>query len=148
MASSTESLVPMTRAFLTSYYDTYKFLPLSDDIPRLSSEIRSLTADLLSNSSATPGEERLVVDELESPPPHKVDESMWKNREHMEEVVLLLDRPHWPQSVSIDVNVKQLVLPYIFLFLIFGGMSSFKSLRVPRMLSLLLFSFACNISLI
>lgn len=53
--ASTEGLVPITRAFLSSYYDTYKFPPLSDDIARLSSEIRSLTADLLSNSPATPG---------------------------------------------------------------------------------------------
>lgn len=40
------------------------------------------------------------MSELESEPPHKVDENMWKNREHMEEILYLLEKPHWPRSVS------------------------------------------------
>ncbi|KAM2664248.1 hypothetical protein EV1_010695 [Malus domestica] len=100
--ASTEGIVPITRAFLASHYDTYQFLPLSNDIARLSAEIRSFTADLLRHSPAAQGEERLLVSELDSEPPHKVDENMWKNREHMEEILFLLEKPHWPQTVSIS----------------------------------------------
>ncbi|BFG36670.1 hypothetical protein CerSpe_229440 [Prunus speciosa] len=98
--ASTEGIVPITRAFLASYYDTYQFSPLSNDVARLSSEIRSFTADLLNSSTAAEGEERLLVSELESEPPHKVDENMWKNREHMEEILYLLEKPHWPRSLQ------------------------------------------------
>ncbi|TQD80787.1 hypothetical protein C1H46_033622 [Malus baccata] len=53
--ASTEGMVPITRAFLASYYDTYQFPPLSNDIARLSAEIRSFTADLLPHSLAAQG---------------------------------------------------------------------------------------------
>ncbi|KAM1563738.1 hypothetical protein EV2_039290 [Malus domestica] len=94
--ASTEGMVPITRAFLASYYDTYQFPLLSNDIARLSAEIRSFTADLLRHSLAAQGEGRLLVSELDSEPPHKVDENMWKNREPMEEILFLLEKPHWP----------------------------------------------------
>ncbi|BBH06402.1 hypothetical protein Prudu_018049 [Prunus dulcis] len=81
--ASTEGIVPITRAFLASYYDTYQFSPLSNDVARLSSEIRSFTADLLNSSPAA-----------------EVDENMWKNREHMEEILYLLEKPHWPRSLQ------------------------------------------------
>ncbi|CAN6724395.1 unnamed protein product [Malus baccata var. baccata] len=100
--ASTEGIVPITRAFLASYYDTYQFPPLSNDVARLSAEIRSFTADLLRHSPAAQGEERLLVSELESEPPHKVDENMWKNREHMEEILFLLEKPHWPQTLRMQ----------------------------------------------
>ncbi|KAM1257793.1 hypothetical protein TB2_036901 [Malus domestica] len=100
--ASTEGIVPITRAFLASYYDTYQFSPLSNDIARLSAEIRSFTADFLCHSPAAQGEERLSVSELDSEPPHKVDVNMWKNREHMEEILFLLENPHWPQTVSLS----------------------------------------------
>ncbi|CAL5375465.1 unnamed protein product [Camellia sinensis] len=43
---SMDGLVPITRAFLASYYDKYPFTPLSDDVSRLTTEIRSVASDL------------------------------------------------------------------------------------------------------
>ncbi|XP_021890051.1 uncharacterized protein LOC110808754, partial [Carica papaya] len=40
-------------------------------------------------------ESRLVA-EVEHEPPHKIDENMWKNREHIEEILFLLERSRWP----------------------------------------------------
>nr|VDC95571.1 unnamed protein product [Brassica rapa] len=40
--ASTDGLVPITRAFLASYYNKYPFPPLSDDVSRLSSDMASL----------------------------------------------------------------------------------------------------------
>lgn len=53
MASSTEGLVPITRTFLSRYYDKYPFTPLCDDVSRLSSELRAMAEDLLKESPAT-----------------------------------------------------------------------------------------------
>ncbi|XP_044498347.1 uncharacterized protein LOC123220296 isoform X1 [Mangifera indica] len=36
------------------------------------------------------------MQEADRQPPHKIDENMWKNREHMEEILFLLERSHWP----------------------------------------------------
>ncbi|CAL5441782.1 unnamed protein product [Camellia sinensis] len=44
--ASMDGLVPITRAFLASYYDKYPFTPLSDDVSRLTTEIRSVASDL------------------------------------------------------------------------------------------------------
>lgn len=52
---STDGLMPITRAFLSSYYDKYQFPPLSDDVSRLSDQIRAMSADLLHDSPATQG---------------------------------------------------------------------------------------------
>lgn len=43
--------------------------------------------------------ENLVLEEADAQPPHKIDENMWKNREHIEEILYLLERSHWPPSV-------------------------------------------------
>ncbi|XVE84284.1 hypothetical protein DITRI_Ditri17bG0000500 [Diplodiscus trichospermus] len=96
--TSTEGLVAITRTFLASYYDKYPFDPLSDDVSRLSSEIRSFSQDLLQSFPPTEGES-LLIREADSQPPHKMDENMWKNREHIEEILFLLDRSHWPTSL-------------------------------------------------
>ncbi|PKI44594.1 uncharacterized protein LOC116206866 [Punica granatum] len=96
--ASTEGLMPITRSFLASYYDKYPFSPLSDDVHRLSSQIRSLSSDLLSHLPPNEGESELV-EEADRSAPHKVDENMWKNREHMEEIVFLLDRSRWPPAL-------------------------------------------------
>ncbi|XP_021297840.1 uncharacterized protein LOC110426855 isoform X4 [Herrania umbratica] len=93
--ASTEGLVPITRTFLASYYDKYPFDPLSDDVSRLSSEIRSFAQDLLQGLPPSQGES-LLIQEADSEPPHKIDENMWKNREHIEEILFLLERSHWP----------------------------------------------------
>ncbi|XP_068641036.1 uncharacterized protein [Aristolochia californica] len=97
--ASTEGLVPITREYLARYYDKYPFPPLPDDVSRLSSELRGMSEDLLRQLSATSGEEMLLL-EVESPPPHKMDENLWKNREHIEEILYLLERSHWPRSLQ------------------------------------------------
>ncbi|KAL2899716.1 Retinal-binding protein [Bienertia sinuspersici] len=107
--ASTEGLVPITRAYLSSYYDKYPLVPLSDDVSTLSSQIHSFIADLKAHTPLTQAES-LVVDEVDQEPPHKIDANMWKNREHIEEIIFLLDRPNWPatlqqQSKSGDVEL-------------------------------------------
>ncbi|KAE8098958.1 hypothetical protein FH972_016978 [Carpinus fangiana] len=93
--ASTDGLVPITRSYLATYYDKYPFAPPSDDVSRLSSEIRSMANDLLSHLPPTQ-DERLLLDEADRQPPHKIDENMWKNREHIEEILFLLETSHWP----------------------------------------------------
>ncbi|XP_073272219.1 uncharacterized protein [Primulina huaijiensis] len=112
---STEGLVPITRAFLASYYDKYPFTPLSDDVVRLSDQIHAIAIDLLNGSSPTPGES-LLLQEAERHPPHKIDENMWKNREQIEEILFLLDVSRWPaslrqESVVEGVELAAVVMP-------------------------------------
>ncbi|KAB5531874.1 hypothetical protein DKX38_018544 [Salix brachista] len=63
--ASTEGLVPITRRFLASYYEKYPFAPLPDDVSRLSSEIRSITSDLLKDSPPRSQEEIVLLKEAE-----------------------------------------------------------------------------------
>ncbi|KAJ8753808.1 hypothetical protein K2173_000062 [Erythroxylum novogranatense] len=98
--ASTEGLVPITRSFLASYYDKHPFQPLSDDVSRLSSQIRSIAFDLLNHSPPISPDERLLVEEAERDPPHKMDENMWKNREHIEEILYLLQQSNWPSPLQ------------------------------------------------
>jgi len=53
--ASTEGLVPITRAFLASYYDKHPFTPLSADVTALSSQIRSMANDFLSHHPPSQG---------------------------------------------------------------------------------------------
>ncbi|OIS98162.1 PREDICTED: uncharacterized protein LOC109233430 [Nicotiana attenuata] len=111
--ASTEGLMPITRAFLASYYDNYPFSPLSEDVSRLSDQIHSMANDLHKDSPLTEGESSLVR-EAESPPPHKVDENLWKNREQIEEILFLSESSNWPpvlksQSTAEDAELASLL---------------------------------------
>lgn len=53
--ASTEGLVPITRAFLASYYDKYPFPPLSDDVSGLYSDMASLIQLLALQSPPSQG---------------------------------------------------------------------------------------------
>ncbi|GAB2273012.1 hypothetical protein Dimus_007824 [Dionaea muscipula] len=102
--ASMEGLVPITRAFLAQYYDKYPF-ELVSDVPRLTADVRSVISYLMSNSSLSEGESNLVQ-EVDHKPPHKIDENLWKNREHIEEVLFLLERSSWPPSLHVPSTAE------------------------------------------
>ncbi|KAL2457862.1 gold [Abeliophyllum distichum] len=108
----TDGLVPITRSFLSSYYDKYKFPTLSDDVSRLSDQIRAMSADLLHDSPATQGES-LLVQEADRQPPHKIDENMWRNREQIEEILYLLEVSQWPRVLQQQSTLEDAELPSV-----------------------------------
>nr|AFK45888.1 unknown [Lotus japonicus] len=99
MAASTEGLVPITRAFLASYYDNHPFTPLSPNVDTLSSRLRSIADHLLSQFPPNQGESNLI-NKADAQPPHKIDENMWRNREYIEETIFLLERSNWPEALK------------------------------------------------
>ncbi|XP_071697245.1 uncharacterized protein [Rutidosis leptorrhynchoides] len=101
--ASTNGLVPITRAFLSSYYDKYPFSPISADVTRLTNELHKISIDLQKGTTSPlslPEGEKILLQEAETDPPHKMDENMWKNREHIEEIIFLLESSHWPKSLQ------------------------------------------------
>ncbi|KAI3525796.1 hypothetical protein L1887_04890 [Cichorium endivia] len=98
--ASKGGLLPITRAFLSSYYDKHPFSPISDDVSRLSQELHSFSNHLRNTSLPLPEDQRLLLKEVKLEPPHKIDENMWKNREQIEEIIFLLERSHWPKSLQ------------------------------------------------
>ncbi|KAL7599446.1 hypothetical protein Lser_V15G25911 [Lactuca serriola] len=93
-------ILPITRAFLSSYYDKHQFPSISDDVSRLSQQLHTCSDHLRKISLPLPEGERLLLKEVEMQPPHKIDENMWKNREQIEEIIFLLERSHWPKSLQ------------------------------------------------
>ncbi|KAL3826217.1 hypothetical protein ACJIZ3_022246 [Penstemon smallii] len=125
---STEGLVPITRAYLASYYDKYPFEPLSTDVSRLTDQIHAMAVDLLNDSPPTQGESLLVQD-AEQQPPHKVDENMWKNREQIEEIIFLLEPSHWPRALQQQLTVEDSELASVLGLLEEKFNSTLKSLE-------------------
>lgn len=41
-----------------------------------------------------------LITDINASPPHKIDENLWRNREQIEEITLLLKKDKWPASVS------------------------------------------------
>ncbi|WOK93723.1 hypothetical protein Cni_G02423 [Canna indica] len=99
MALSTEGLVPITRAFLARYYDKYPVPPMSEDVARITAELRELSNGLASECLLTSGE-KLLLEEVDQPPAHKIDENLWKNRENIEEIISLLKEVHRPRMLQ------------------------------------------------
>ncbi|XP_043704527.1 uncharacterized protein LOC122654484 isoform X2 [Telopea speciosissima] len=95
----TEGLVPITRTFLARYYDKYPLPVLPEDVFRLSTQLREMTNDLQKEFPLTEAES-VLAREADCPPPHKIDQNMWKNREHIEELLLLLEKSHWPRVLQ------------------------------------------------
>ncbi|KAF3448943.1 hypothetical protein FNV43_RR09661 [Rhamnella rubrinervis] len=87
--------------------------PLSDDVSRLSSEIRSISDELLNHLPPTPGD-NLLLQEVDGEVPHKIDENLWKNREHIEEILFLLERSHWPSALQQQSTLDDAELAVIF----------------------------------
>ncbi|XP_052154446.1 uncharacterized protein LOC127772552 [Oryza glaberrima] len=105
---ATEGLVPITRAYLARYYDKYPLPPLPDAATALADRLRAISAALALAAAApiTPDEE-LLEKEANGIPAHKIDENLWKNREQMEEILLLLNkcrRPLQQRSTAEDTE--------------------------------------------
>ncbi|KAG6482419.1 hypothetical protein ZIOFF_059050 [Zingiber officinale] len=109
MASSTQGLVPITRAYLAHYYDKYLLPPLPEDVARLTAELRKLSDGLASEFPLTEAEE-LLVQEVDRQPAHKVDQNLWKNRENLEEILFLLDQAHRPRMFQEKANREDVAI--------------------------------------
>ncbi|XP_071689822.1 uncharacterized protein [Rutidosis leptorrhynchoides] len=107
---SNRGLVPITRALLSSYYDKHPFPSISDDVSTLSQQLHNLSNHLRNTSLPLLEGERLLLKEVESQPPHKIDENMWKNREQIEEIIFLLESSHWPKSLKIQSTPEDIEL--------------------------------------
>lgn len=111
--ASVNGLVPITRAFLAKYYDNYPCPPRSEDVVRVTEQLRGMSRSLLEESPPAAGEEQVIKD-AELPAPHKMDHNMWKNREYIEQILFLLEEPNWPKLLQQrqspeDIEVTDLI---------------------------------------
>ncbi|WCJ34233.1 hypothetical protein M5689_015552 [Euphorbia peplus] len=83
---STEGLMGISSDILGDYYDKHPCPSLSNDVDVLSSQIQAMAFNLLDESA----DEKLLVDELNRHPFYKIERNLWKNREHIEEIIDLL----------------------------------------------------------
>lgn len=85
------------------------------------------TFQALINSLMLFSDESLLIQEANRQPPHKIDENMWKNREHIEEIVALLDRSRWPAEVTISYLINKMAFFFSFL----GSLQHLLPYRLP-----------------
>lgn len=97
---STEGLVPITRAFLAKFYDSYPFDPIVPELTELDSRLQVLTDQFNTERQKTEGKNDDFLETLHLTPPHKIDENLWKNREQIEEIIFLLDKRNWPATLK------------------------------------------------
>ncbi|WCJ34230.1 hypothetical protein M5689_015549 [Euphorbia peplus] len=83
---STEGLMAISSDILDAYYDKHPCPSLSNDVDLLSSQIQSMAFHLLHESV----NDNLVVDELKRHPFYKIEGNLWRNKEHIEEIIDLL----------------------------------------------------------
>ncbi|QDZ22018.1 hypothetical protein HOP50_06g45590 [Chloropicon primus] len=85
--AAAEGLVPITREYLSTYYDKYPLDPVTPDAARLRLNLEKLEERLRTDSSVP--DLLLRLDEA----PKKLDHNNWKNRYACEEIVDLMKRP-------------------------------------------------------
>ncbi|XP_047308698.1 uncharacterized protein LOC124912180 isoform X2 [Impatiens glandulifera] len=90
--ASTVGLVPITRAYLASYYEKYPLSPLPHDVFRLTAQIRSMSNHFSKDYLPLTQEESILLHEADKQPPVIIDENFWKNREQIEEIIFLLEQ--------------------------------------------------------
>ena len=90
MAASTEGFVPITREYLSAYYDKYPLDPVTPDAARLCEELGAHVSSSLGGAGETPAE----------PSPKKLDHNLWKNRAAIEEAIHLLRADPAPAHVA------------------------------------------------
>ncbi|CAK9205892.1 unnamed protein product [Sphagnum jensenii] len=97
--ASTAGLVPITRAFLSKFYDKYPFKPLVSDVSLLATACKEQALRIHAANSDDPGNTDLAA-QLDLISPHKIDENTWRNREQVEEILFLLRKDNWPSSLK------------------------------------------------
>ncbi|KAH9550990.1 hypothetical protein CY35_10G101000 [Sphagnum magellanicum] len=97
--ASTAGLVPITRAFLSKFYDKYPFQPLTSDVSLLTNACKEQALRILAANPDDTGNSH-VTTQLNFVPPHKIDENTWRNREQVEEILFLLQKDNWPSMLK------------------------------------------------
>ncbi|CAK9195303.1 unnamed protein product [Sphagnum troendelagicum] len=97
--ASTAGLVPITRAFLSKFYDKYPFQPLTSDVSLLTNACKEQALCILAANPDDTGNLHVTA-QLNFVPPHKIDENTWRNREQVEEILFLLQKDNWPSMLK------------------------------------------------